>query len=68
MAPPAGADLYHFMELTAVAVGELVVVRLLHELVQEDHLAPLCVDEPFPCMVGVAGCGTQSLERSFYLF
>ena len=51
-----------------MVVGELVVIRLPHDLVQENLLGPVCLDEPVTFMMGVAGCSIGSWERRLNLF
>ena len=51
-----------------MVVGELVVIRLPHDLVQENLLGPVCLDEPVTFMMGVAGCSIGSWERRLHLF
>ena len=45
-----------FLELTAAAVGDLVVLMLPHNLVQDDLHAQVCIDEPVAIVVVVVGC------------
>ena len=50
---------------TAAAVGELVLIRLRQDLVQNDLLAHVCVVEPVVVGPVMVGCSTWSRKRSF---